>query len=697
MTMQISAPDLRQQVRAATDPGGLRISDTTVEGELDLSAFELAAPLVFERCHFDTAPNLEGADLHSVKFVDCTLPGLLANGVRVRRDVDLSGSVIRGAHRTDVSRTHTAAVWLCESSIGGRLLCVGTTLDGAGDRALHADRIEIGGSVRFMEGFRSSGELRLIGAQVAGSVEIYSVRLVNPGGPALRLDSADIKAALFIQGRRTAPSLVEGRIGLGNVHVTGDCVLRDIEVRGDGVAIAGSRLTVGGQLLVDAGTVVVGELSLPAADLGGFVVASGAGFASPGAAALDLTNADIRSQCRFAEGLTVHGRIRLPRAHIRGRLLMRGVHLDGPQDGVLLDAYGLFVEGNVELRDLVADGGRLVFNNLSCRRLGLRSASVRVTEGTALDLGNAVLLADLDLGSFTGQGGIRLSGAEVTGWLDCHDAVIRRAPGPADRPHTLSAVSATFGQGMNLTWAECDGVDLDGVTTSTLVLEPADWPAGFRVAGLTYERIGSERGQLRGGRAVPDWLDRAEFDAGAYEHAARVFRRHGYGAQAEHLLIRGRDQAGRLGLRNDLREGTWFRRLVAPGRRGLDWLYGRTVGYGYRPGRALIALILLLVAVLGVLSFPAAADTFRATDARGEVYTVGDDCADGHVRCFRPVFYAVDTVVPLVSLNQRSTWYPDAHLRRGGLLDVGLNVATLLGWILSTIVVLSFARLARTT
>ncbi|MGH3259434.1 MAG: hypothetical protein ACRDOU_29220 [Streptosporangiaceae bacterium] len=72
-----------------------------------------------------------------------------------------------------------------------------------------------------------------------------------------------------------------------------------------------------------------------------------------------------------------------------------------------------------------------------------------------------------------------------------------------------------------------------------------------------------------------------------------------------------------------------------------------------------------------------------------------DACGDGEVRCFSPVLYAIDTVVPLISLDQRSSWYPDTHVRYGELVLWWLNLATLLGWLLSSIFVLSLARLSR--
>lgn len=71
--------------------------------------------------------------------------------------------------------------------------------------------------------------------------------------------------------------------------------------------------------------------------------------------------------------------------------------------------------------------------------------------------------------------------------------------------------------------------------------------------------------------------------------------------------------------------------------------------------------------------------TLRATNGNGDVYSTSgalvasanraapgpgsgsnplhaDACGDGEVRCFSPVLYAIDTVVPFISLVQRSTW-----------------------------------------
>lgn len=135
------------------------------------------------------------------------------------------------------------------------------------------------------------------------------------------------------------------------------------------------------------------------------------------------------------------------------------------------------------------------------------------------------------------------------------------------------------------------------------------------------------------------------------------------------------------------------------------------------------------------LAIPASTATLRATDARGNVYATGgrlvtvdpvpaggsqpqptasarraatedfsdiarnqphaDACGEGQVRCFNVFFYAIDTVVPLVALGQRSTWYANPNAPWGRVLEWWLNTAALIGWLFTSIFLLSFTRLAR--
>jgi hypothetical protein len=98
-------------------------------------------------CEFDSPLVVEGPHLNELSVTGCArLPGLLANGVRIGRDLDLSRSHVSGTHWTSASNTHGAAVWLCESDISGRLLCAETTISADGGRAVQADRMRTGGA-----------------------------------------------------------------------------------------------------------------------------------------------------------------------------------------------------------------------------------------------------------------------------------------------------------------------------------------------------------------------------------------------------------------------------------------------------------------------------------------------------------------------------------------------------------------------
>jgi hypothetical protein len=303
-----------------------------------------------------------------------------------------------------------------------------------------------------------------------------------------------------------------------------------------------------------------------------------------------------------------------------------------------------------------------------------------------------------------------LSRSQIGGRLDLAGGIFR-CPSLATantEGAALQAVSARVNSGMNLAWAHISpAIDLTDTFTTVLQDDPATWPERIFISGFTYDRFDLPSTSTAGkARKIWDWRRRlawlrsqAEYDAGPYEQAARVFRQHGYTYGAEQLLIAQRTEARRAeGIRRALSRST------------LDGLYGLTVGYGYRPGRVLWFILLLLTLVSVSLSLPGVEATMRASD-EGEVFSTthlvsSDDaeppdfngpCGDGRLRCFNPVLYAVDTVIPLMSLDQRATWYPDHTRPNGWPVEWWLNFSTVVGWVLSSIALLSFARLARTS
>ena len=721
------------------DPRGLMIRNATIAGRLDLRGMDVPFPLRFEACQLAEPPLFDGAQLHELALLGCDLPaGLQANGLRVTRDLDLSRSTIAGALRTPASTSKQSAIWLCEAEIGGRLLCVGTRIRPDGARAIHADRLRVAGAVRLINGFEADGEVRLIGAHIDGSLDMTSARISRPDGVALDLADMILGGSLFLIGdaRHRKPA-IEGRIDMGAARIAGQMIVRDAELggtapligpyassRSGGTAISAPRAAVNGDVSFEGACRVRGGVDLSLGEFGFVHVTPGCVLDAGGGVALDLRNADLRSSVELADGVTVRGTITLDGASVGGNLLMRGVHLSEPGEGPLLSARSARVLGDVEAQRLHAEGGHLDLRGAELgNNLDLEAATLVNPNRFTLYLHNATINGSVRLDAgFSSDGEVRMSRTTIGGRLDLRGGTFTDRDG-----HAIEAEGLVSRGGMYLGWTRVSpSVNLTGAQTTTLADDPDTWPPEFLIRGFTYERFGpltstSPPNWDAGPRIA--WLARqSSFEAGPYEHAARVFREHGHLAAAEEVLISQRRHARHAATRQ---AGAGPRiRLWAL----MDRLYS-LFGYGYRPGRAGWPLVALLVAVFVLMLIPSGAATLRATDPRGNVYTptgrlvtvspvgppapgtlpdrVGDyttntgahptpdPCGDGQVRCYNAFFYAIDTVVPLVSMGQRATWYPDTHTPSGEFLMWFLNVATLLGWVLSSVLVFSFARLAR--
>jgi hypothetical protein len=717
-----------------TDARGLRIKDAHIRGGLDLSSITVTFPLDFENCVFDEPLMLDGATLQTLGLRNCALPSVVANGLHVRRDLDLSGSMIAGSTRTSASYSHRAAVWLCEAEIGGRLLCLATRIDAGHDRAIMADRMRLTGAARLLRGFHATGELRLLGVHIGGSLEVAAVTLDNPNGYALVLGDAFIDGSLFVTDFPAGgePTRIAGLVDLNSAEIGGQVLIRNLHLTpgtpaptslggphtdAQQSAFAAPRLTVGANLTIIGDTILGGGVDLSSATLGGLFIGGRCQLNNSGAVALNLTNAQLNSDVTFKQGLTIRGRTAMSRATIRGRLTLQGATLQDAEDHILLDAYSLRVDAIVALQDLTATGGRLIFNGATLGAFIAHGATITNPTGQSLNLrqaqvDGAVMLND----GFTSIGHVVLDGARIAGRLTLRGSSFTcPQPSPGNRDaDAVSAITTRAEGGMNFAWKHCEpSIDLTSASTTTVVDDPTRWPRRYDLTGFTYARFDGSAlipGNPWDVNARCEWLEHAVFETGAFEHAARVFREAGFATEAEEILIRQRDASRRT----RLKEAATARRtakLLAYVRSCRDWLYGRTVGYGYRPGRVLAALVILLGLTFAAVHTPQIVNTLRSADQSAVVYTVNgplvpgpaasasprpDRCGNGDVRCFSPALFAIDTVVPLVNLGQRDAWYPDPHVPWGRATLYLLNAATLLGWLLSTILVLAFTRLART-
>jgi len=722
------------------DPLGLRVRNAVVLGSLDLAGLEVPFPLRFEQCTFDAPPVLEGGRLEQLALTDgCRIPGLLANGLRVRLDLDLSRSTVTGALTTSASTSKRSAIWLCESEIGGRLLCVDTTILAHGERSLQADRMHVGGTVRLLHRFTSRGEVRLIGAQIDGSLDFTGAHIRARTGVALDLTGAAVGGSLFLIGHAAGRRLVmEGRIDMGSVRIAGQLLIRDAKLVGSSagaadsaysrsrsgtVAVSAARMSVGAEARMEGRCQLYGGLDMSMSEMSSLTIGKACSLRGIDGPALDLTNAELRAAMTMS-GTGVSGTLRMRGTSIRGDLSMQQVRVR-VQAGWAVAAQGINVDGDVLLRQMRVTGGPVEFRGASIRG-GVDAKGAKLTNpgGYTLSLHHAVVRGSVGFVDMESTGSVVLNRAAIDGRLECTGSTLT-CPNESEfnkSSHALRAISATVRGGMELGWAKVwPSLDFTNATTTYLGDEPENWPGRFVIAGFSYDRFGRSRDDAA---ALPwnhaariIWLGKQQgFDAGPYEQAAAVFRQHGHTTGAEEILIAQRKQASQV---------SHARRASPP--RLLDTVYRATVGYGYKPERVLWLIVALLILVGALLQVPAARATLRASDSAGDIYTTSgllrpsgssranaatasrgaavtlpvrklrpaDSCGNGQIRCFSSFLYSFDTVIPLISLDQRSTWYPDPHVPYGTLMQWALNVATMLGWLLSSIFVLSLARLAR--
>ena len=476
--------------------------------------------------------------------------------------------------------------------------------------------------------------------------------------------------------------------------------------------MSATRLTVGAEVALEGQCDVSGGLDLSMSDLSTVSVGPECRLRAGGRTALDLSNAELRSTVMLA-AVSVVGTVQLSgAAHPRPADPERRP-LSQPERSSLIAARGITVDGDLELMGLHGTGGSLRFSNATLSSVVAVGAELDNPDGVTLSLHQATVRGSVVLArGFRSVGLVLLSRATMTGRLELDRSSFRlpgtqqpQPAGPRHRGH-LAARPRRHGPGLGPGRAQ-RGLHqrrhhVPGRQPGPLAVEDLHLRPHLRPVRALPQR----RGPAGPGTTWParhGWPARPTTTRAPTSRPPGCSGEHGYTSAAETILIAQRSQAREL--------------ITGPAagiRRALDGLFGASVAYGYRPGRVLWLLVVLLGLVIASLEVPATQATLRATTDSGIVYTTrgplvgnsasqsvvipgSDACGGGQVRCFSPVLYAIDTVVPLVNLDQRASWYPDPNVPQGTLMQWWLNLATILGWLLSSIFALSLARLARSS
>jgi hypothetical protein len=706
---------------AGTTPRAAVLVGLRITGRLNLEAAELRAPLIAHGCHFDEPANLIGAIAPEIRLTACSIPALAADRLETRGDLDLTASVLQ------VVRLRNAHVG-GELTLDGVELLGGDPPD-LGDGAVHplerratsaagmvlvAGAMRVDGTMSCRNGFVAHGLVDLTVAHIGGQLSLHDARL--EGGLAadglrvdvgmwfvrveakatIRLLSARIAGQLSMRATTLAEGMIadglrvegamfcddrfvaEGPVRLIGAHVAGPLTLKDATFA---KGIHADRLRVEGGMFCHEGFEARDEVRLLAAHVGGQILCRGASFGG-GLAADGIRVVDDM----FCDGdFTSAKDVRLLGAHIGGQLSFNGAKLAGD-----LTADGMRVEGGMFCGEGCTVEGVV--------RLVAASVKVQLSFSDATLVGG--MLADrlhvagnmfCQVG-FRSTGPIRLLAAHVTQQLSFGEGTLACPEGLA-----LDLEGARIDGDLGLQFAErpLGGVDLTGVTVGRLFDSESTWPRSLRLAGCSYRQAHAAedasrppdadaplRRLWRGMRPAPPpdvqrrlrWIRLAEEESVApasgespasapiaprgsrfapqpYTELMALYRREGRDGDVRYVAYeRERRRSGQL------------RPLGKAWNAFLRW----TVGYGYKPLRALGLLFALVI--VGSWVFSSFHDDGRLVALRSE----------------HPPFvagiYTLDRLVPVVSFGLRDAFAPR------GAAQWWAFAYTLLGWALTVAV-----------
>ena len=158
----------------------------------------------------------------------------------------------------------TGEVRLLGAHVGGSLNCKGATLSNPGDRALTADGLTVDGSL-VLDGAKVTGEVRLLSAHVGSSLNCIDATLSNSADRALNADRLTVDGSLVLDG-----AVVTGEVRLLGAHVGSSLNCIDATLSNpDGRALDLERVLVAGPVWMRPAR-LDGSIDLTSARVGGW-------------------------------------------------------------------------------------------------------------------------------------------------------------------------------------------------------------------------------------------------------------------------------------------------------------------------------------------------------------------------------------------------------------------------------------------
>lgn len=328
------------------DPRGIRLRGARISGELDLSYINTTTGLFLVSCYLDQEIQLRDTHLPRLVLRWTAIPTLFGDGLH------MDGSVFLDKGFTATARDRDAAVRLNNAHIRGTLNLAGAQLANQHGAALEASGIRVDGDLVLNDGFAACadsehGAFCISHAQLGGQLLASGARLTNLSGPALHADGLCVDDGVFLDGGFTAEGNGDnGAVRLLGAQIRGSLHLDCAQLANPkGPAIGADRLQLDGNLTLNGGFTATGggrgTIRLINARIAGQFTALGARLTNHAGPALDAQGLRLAGDLFMQEGFIATGTgsdatVRLSSADVGGQLGLLGAELIN-SNGPILD------------------------------------------------------------------------------------------------------------------------------------------------------------------------------------------------------------------------------------------------------------------------------------------------------------------------------------------------------------------------
>lgn len=604
----------------------VKLQGARITGSLDLEAAAITCPLLLRQCYITEPVSFDEATGSAIRLPGCYMPAFTARQLRITGDLSLDDVI---ADEVDLRGAH----------IGGQLNLDGTSLTNPGSTALSTENLTADQGMSCY-GFTASGEVCLRGARIGSELNLGGATLTNPGATAMSAQGLTVGQDMSCGYGFTAM----GEINLNGASIGGQLNLVGASLSNpDQTALTAEGLTVNQDMSCRSLT-ASGKIYLLGARIGRHLNLKAATLTNPGGKALSVENAAIGHDMTCCDGFTANGRIDLRGTRIGALLNLDSARLSNPGDIALVASNatighsmscgnGFTATGEINL-DSAHIHGELTLAQASLTNPD-RPTPALWAEGLTVDHG-------MHCHGLNMSGEIRLAGASIGGDLDLTGASL---VGPAGAALSLEAADIKT---LRLPEKPPDGgIDLTNAKVGVFDDNQEGWPSTLWLWGFVYDTFTNEAISTC---ARLQWLKRnpGRFSPQLYDQLAATYRRAGDDTAARKVAIAKQ----------------WHRRRAL---NPLNWLWYATVGYGYRPWLA--AIWLAGFVGLGTWVFSGA-------------YPAHMIALSTHPPAFHAAAYALDLLLPVIGLGQKSAWQP-----QGSAYQYWSWVLTGAGWVLTTAVV----------